>query len=117
MRALEDQLCGVLRDQLQGKTRRPPEAGSLLWTAFLDLSERRVIGMAGPQPIQFSEIEAYAKLMCLPLAPRHVQIILALDAVWLDRANTRNKNPEGVKTLPHVSEHPISAALLDMAFG
>lgn len=116
MSNLQSQLCAALRDQLKGQKHRPPEAGGLLWGAFIDLSDRRTAGFAGPNAIQFSEIEAWCRLMRQPLEPWHVDILLAMDAVWLDHAYSRAKVPEGVKTLPPVSKHPINAAMFDAMF-
>lgn len=43
---------------------------------------------------------------------------MALDEVWLKHIMQRsNTAPEGVKTLPPISQHPISAALLDVMMG
>ncbi|RWR29529.1 hypothetical protein D2T31_10765 [Sinirhodobacter populi] len=114
---LQRQLCAALRTQLRGGKVLPPEAGLPLWDAFLDLSGSRTYHAAGPNPIQMTEIAAYCRMMRLPLEPRHVSILMAMDGAWLDHAYSGAKTPEGVKALPPVSTRPISAALLDAVLG
>lgn len=117
MNRLTEQLRFVLRAHLAGSAAQIPEAGIPLWLAFLHLSAARSVTMAGPNAIRFSEIEAYARLMRMPLAPHHVEVILALDAEWLNHAYAKAKAPEGVKTLPPLSKTPLSAGMLDAMFG
>lgn len=118
MKHLERQLCAAVRASLEGaEGARPPEAGTLLWNAFQRLSARRSYHMAGPNPISFSEVEAYCRLMRLPLEPRHVSVIMAMDQAWLDHAHSRAKPPEGLKASPHISQRQISAALFDAMTG
>ncbi len=117
MTRLSRLLCAAVRANLAGRKILPPEGSLPLWNAFQQLSRTRTCHAAGPNPIQPSEIDAYCRLMRLPLEPRHVSILLAMDAAWLDHAYTRTKAPEGVKTLPPVSKAPLSAALLDAVMG
>lgn len=118
MRRLKKQLCEALREQLSGKLAKPPEAGLLLWNLFAELSGRRTYFQGGANPIQPSEIEAYCRLMRQPLEPHHVEILFALDAVWMEAVMSRsNEAPDGVKTLPQRSSHGITPALFDAAFG
>jgi hypothetical protein len=113
---LSRQLCAAVRAGLAGDSVTVPEAGRPLWQAFLRLSATRSYHMAGPNPISHAEIDAFARLMCLPLEPRHVAILAAMDAAWLDAVQTRSRRaPEGVRTLPPMSKQPISAALFDVA--
>lgn len=61
---------------------------------------------------------AWSQIMRIPVEPHHADIIMSLDRVWLDDAYRTDKQaPAGVKTLPPVSQQPISAALLDAMFG
>lgn len=90
-----------------------PEAGRLLWNAFHEMSRARTWHHVGPNPIALTEVEAWARLAHLPLARRHIAVILALDEAFLDHAHTA-KPPEGVKTSHHVSTHGINAQLFDM---
>lgn len=113
---LSRQLCAAVTAALSGARVRPPEAGRPLWNAFQRLNATRTYHMAGPNPISFAEVEAFARLMRLPLEPWHVTILMDMDAAWLAGAQ-RAKVPEGVKTLPPVSQQPLSAALLDVVMG
>lgn len=111
---LKKQLCAAVMAALTGRKVRPPEAGLELWNAFQRLSATRTYHPAGPNPIQPSEIAAWCQLMRMPLEPRHVDIITAMDAAWLDQAYARDRAaPDGVKTLPPVSQVPLTAALFD----
>jgi len=56
------------------------------WRGFLDLHGQRQLYEGGPQPLSFSDINAYSKL-CLNLAPlqrrQFVRFTLALDKTFL----------------------------------
>lgn len=117
MNRLKRQLCAAVRASLTGSKATPPEAGRTLWNAFQRLSAGRTYHAAGPNPIQHGEIEAFCRLRALPLAPRHVEILCAMDAAWLDQVMIRQRVPQGVKVLPPVSKQPLSAALLDVVMG
>lgn len=108
MRRLKEQLCEALRCQLGGGRQRPPEAGALLWRAFLDLSGQRGFGMAGPLPLRMTDIEAYARITGLPLGARHLDVILAMDAVFLQGAVPGERK---------ASSYPLSAEVFDAVFG
>lgn len=114
---LKKHLCTAVTAALRGEKGSPPEAGLLLWNAFQGLTATRTYHPAGPNPIQPSEIAAWCQLHRLPLAPHHVDILLAMDQAWLDHAYAKARASEGVKALPPVSAHPISAALLDAVMG
>ena len=119
MKRLEQALCRALAAHLAGGAPRPPEAGVPLWNAFLALSGTRRHNGTGPEAITFGEIEAWCRLMRVPLQPRHVRIIVALDRVWLQHAFNEASTPvpDGVKTLPPVSAHPLTADLFDVVVG
>ncbi len=118
---LKKLLCEELRRQLG--TNRPttlklPAGGELLWKWFIDLSRARTFHMAGPNPISYAEIGAYATAARWPIGPHHVDILTAMDRVFLDHyAKPAAKTPDGVKTLPPVSQVPMSASLFDAMFG
>lgn len=115
---LTEMLCDALRANLRGEhAQRPPDFAVSLWNAFMALSGQRSYNAAGPNPIRFSEILAYCRLMGLPLEPHHLEALLVMDSAWLDHAYTRAKAPPGVKVLAPVSKQPISAALLDVVMG
>lgn len=105
----------LLCDAVQGNG-SPPEPGRDLWNAFQCLSTTRTYHAAGPNPIQPTEILAWCKITGLPLAPHHVDILLAMDQAWLERAY-RKVAPEGAKTLPPISKTPLTAGLLDAVLG
>lgn len=117
MRRLKQQLCAAVKASMTGGKAKAPDAGRDLWNAFQRLSQTRTYHMAGPNPIQPSEIVAWCQLMRMPLMPWHIEILLAMDSAWLDRAYARTKAPEGVKTLPPISKHSLSAGLLDAIMG
>ena len=82
------QLTGLLVDALRdhlatGAAPSIPDAGKLIWQAFVALSRSRSYSSAGPNPINFQEIEAWCRLMRIPLGPHHVEMICALDQAWL----------------------------------
>lgn len=121
MANLEALLCAELMRQLQAKQPcRPsiPPGGDLLWRWFLDLNRTRTYHAAGPNPIQPSEIEAYARSTRWPIEPRHIVTLRAMEEVWMDYALTRSQGaPEGAKPLPRVSSTPLTAGVLDAMFG
>lgn len=82
-----------------GSTRvRVPEAGRVLWQWFLDLHRARSFHGAGPNPINFGEIHAYAMLAGLPLRPEDVAAIRAVDDAWISASyQNRPERPIGVK--------------------
>lgn len=106
-------LCDAVRDGLAGAKCRPPEAVQHLWNAFQRLSATRSYHAAGPNPIQPTEILAWFQLIGWPLDRLRVDILLAMDQAWLEAAY-RKQAPDGVKTLPPVSQHPLTAALFDV---
>lgn len=114
---LSRHLCAAVTASLRGDTSRPPEAGLPLWNAFQGLSATRTYHAAGPNPIQPSEIAAWCLLHRLPLAPHHVEILLAMDQAWLDHAYAAAKAPQGVKVLAPISKTPITAGLMDAMLG
>ncbi|WDR07294.1 hypothetical protein PSQ90_07710 [Devosia rhodophyticola] len=90
---LERQLCETLGKYLSKPKARSdvPEAGRLAWKWFTDLCRTRTMHSNGPNPISYAEINAYARLYRWPLEPRHIDLILALDRVWLDHANEEQR--------------------------
>lgn len=115
---LKRHLCSALEARLSGRPARTPDAGLWLMEIFGALSRQRGYNPHGPNPITWEAVAAWCAIMRQPLAPYHADIIMALDQVWLDHAYRKTtKAPDGVKVLPPISEHPISAALIDVAFG
>lgn len=90
---------GTLREHLEQVERqtgrRPkdldgpdfPNLMSHLWTAFLDLNNSRSMGQYSANPISYQEIEAYCRLSAVPLTPRDVDAIKAIDQKYLEVMN------------------------------
>lgn len=119
MHRLERQLCEVVGKKVMGQKCRVPEAGRDLMQAFMRLSHSRSFSAHAPNPISFCEIEAWSRLMHVPLRPIDVAIISAMDGAFIN-AWCRKRDmgqAEGVKTLPPVSQQPLNAALLDAVMG
>ena len=95
---------------------RVPEAGRLLWNAFHEMSRARTWHQVGPNPIALSEIEAWSRLANIPLARRHVAVILALDEAFLDHAHSA-KLPDGATASRQVSTQGLTARLFDLKVG
>jgi len=113
---LSRQLCDALTAHLRSKEApRLPDAGQALWKAFTALSAARGFHQYGPNPISFTEIEAWARLTRTPLQPHHVEIIRALDVVFLEHFAPGKRAPDGVKAIPHRSPHALSPELFDAA--
>lgn len=118
MSRLSRQLCAAVTASFAGGKARPPEAGRILWNTFRRLSLTRTYHAAGPNPLQPTEIEAFCRMMRLPLEPRHVAILLEMDRAWLDQAYAKTRRgPEGMKMLPPRSNQPLTAALADLVLG
>lgn len=118
---LEKLLCAELKRQLSAPTSRGmqiPAGGELLWKWFMVLHKTRQAGMAGPQPISFTEMQSYARLTNQHIEPRHVAILIAMDQAYLETVYKKQPQaPEGVKVLPPVSKAPLTAGLFDAQFG
>jgi len=64
----------------------PPESLRWHWEAFWEISVGRQAGFAGPAPLTWQDIQAWARLMRIRLLPDSVRIIKAMDAVFMDWA-------------------------------
>lgn len=105
---LRRQLVAALVGHLGGARPQPPFAGVGLWQVFGALSAARRWGPNGPDPIQPTEIAAWAALHGIVLPPRHLGILEAMDAAWLDHARQGEAGQvAGVMT----------GAVFDAAFG
>ncbi len=118
---LEKLLCTELKRQLEANgvvMVTIPAGGELLWKWFMALHKTRQAGMAGPQAITYAEILAYSHIYRLPIEPRHVAILIAMDQAYLEMVYKKQPEaPEGVKVLPPVSKAPLTAGLFDAQFG
>lgn len=87
MKRFERLMAAAIRRHMQ--TRGPvrlPDAGGFYWRAFADLSAARSYGPHGPQPIGLEAIEAWGRLARVVLELRHVAVIRAMDAAFLEEA-------------------------------
>ncbi len=57
-----------------------PAAGEHLWAWFWTLDGGRGYGLAGPLPLTYSDIAAWASLHGIEIQPSEVEIIKAMDA-------------------------------------
>lgn len=110
LKRLERQLI----EAVTGTRATVPEAGVILWRAFLDLAARRSYHMSGPNPISMSDIEAYARLHRLPLQPHHVALICAMDDAWLKHVRDDGGKGDEIR---RASSQPMTPALFDAVFG
>lgn len=61
-----------------------PRGGARLWRIYLDLNACRRGGFAGPEPISYSDIDAYQRTTGEILEPWEVGGVRALDAVAIE---------------------------------
>ncbi|WOI55122.1 hypothetical protein [Palleronia sp. LCG004] len=116
MEGLQRRLCAALRVRLAGGTARLPEGSAIIWNAFSALSRARSCGANGPNPIAYSEIAVWCQLTRTPLEPHHVEIITAMDAVWMERTYQR-EGQDGQKVLPRGSGQTLTPDMFDLAMG
>jgi len=62
-----------------------PMALVYLWRAYLRLRRRCGVGFSGPQPVGWIEIDAFARLSGIALAPWEIGLIEAIDDLYLRR--------------------------------
>lgn len=108
---LARRLVAALQAHLDGGPPVPPEGSLPLWNAFGALSAARTWHAAGPNPISYPEIAAYAVLMRWPFEPRHVAALRAMDRAWIAHVSRQGRQPG--------SRQPsgeISPALFDAMF-
>lgn len=74
---------------------RPPELPELfadLWGGFLELDRARGQSGFGPEPLAYSDIEAWARLTGRALSPQDVALIVELDRLgFAVRADAKGK--------------------------
>ncbi|WP_157971140.1 phage tail assembly chaperone [Pseudogemmobacter bohemicus] len=118
MKRLERIICEAMKGRPLGARVEVPEVARPLWRVFSTLSRTRTYSSLGPNALQFGEVEAYCRMMRLPLHPEHIEILMAMDRVWLDLAYTQQRQAaDGVKTLPQRSDQPLTATLADLILG
>lgn len=114
--ALADDLKAALRWQLAhpGRVDGPeiPWAGRRVWSIFLDLNATRGGNGFGPNPIGYTEIEAWARLNREPVRPWEIEIISALDRAFLEKTGARSGNSR-----QNHSSQRMTTAMFDAVFG
>ena len=109
-----EKLTTALKQHLQDrKPVRIPAGGDLLWVWFTDLSNARTFHSAGPNPISFTDIEAYARLHRIQMESRHVDAIRSMDSAFIDHFFSSTPAP---RSAPAVSARPMSGTLFDAMF-
>lgn len=58
-----------------------------LWSAFCSLNSARTAGFSGPNPITYTELQAWKELTETPLSSWDIQVLKRLDQVYLRTAN------------------------------
>jgi hypothetical protein len=71
------------RRELEGP--QLPEVLAYLWGGFVELSAARSSTDAGPNPVGWLEIEAWARLTRRSLSAWEVDVLRSLDVVWLTK--------------------------------
>lgn len=116
---LTKHLCDELERNMAAQgAPRIPAGGTLLWRWFGDLAATRTWHAAGPNPIGYAEIEAYARLNHLRLRPDHVATLRAMDETYQRVIAARQRDKaNGMKTLPPKSAGTMTAGMFDAMFG
>ena len=63
--------------------REIPEQFSVVMMAFYELNAGRSFNFAGPNPIAYTEIQAWCALSGVDLGPWHVRAVKQLDGLWM----------------------------------
>ena len=98
---LAGKLVGLIREG--GGT--PPVEVAHLWGWFWTLAARRTSGgMGAPNPITFSEIDAWARLMGVTPRPWEVVVLARMDDAWRQKVSqgesgSIGEGPDAVKAL------------------
>ena len=80
-----------------------------VWQAFTDLNYRRAAGMGGPQPISYTDMDAYCRLKGI-YAPgereKLLRLIDPLDRLWMQKAHEEAEKKQNTSTPPPPSHSP-----------
>jgi hypothetical protein len=79
-----------------------PKALAYLWRAYLRLRRRQGAGFSGPQPVGWQDIDAFLRRSGLRMAPWEIELIEALDDIYLKPEPTP-ATPEGQAVVAAVS--------------
>lgn len=116
---LRNQLVAALCQHLGNRQERPrvPEAGILLWNAFLELDATRTYGTNGPAPISYVEIETWARLNGYHLGRHHVAILRAMDSALIGRFAQEVKRQQAQNRSGAKAKSAMTPAIFDSRFG
>lgn len=64
-----------------------PDRAAYVWEVFLDMHTGRTYGMSGPNPLSWGDIKAWCDLRGIVLLSWEVDILKALDMLWVRIAN------------------------------
>lgn len=92
--------------ELSAKLAQPefPAALHYLWRIFRRIRRRKGAGMSGPSPIEFPDLDAFQRASRVRLAPWEVEVIEALDDLFLKSADDRRAEQD---TAPVDDPNPI----------
>lgn len=107
IRQLEDAIRSIMSDVA---TEPVPEAGRIYWKMFAELSCRRTYGRVGPNPLQWSEIEAWMRVRCCRLRQEDIEIILAMDGVYVEAAFKSDRGSPRSEATPQALDAVFDAA-------
>lgn len=120
MDRLKHQLVAAISAQHNGRRLNIPVAGILLWNLYQQIAASRTYHSAGPNPISFTEIEAFARLHRWPLRPHHIGILRAMDNAVLEDAyrkqKERMKGKEAFASHRYAKAQPLTADAFDVVF-
>lgn len=89
----------------------PPSDTAYLWGWFGDLDVARQCGMNGAQSTPYQEIESWARLMRIRLAPWEVECLRMLDVLCL------NSEADGEVPAAEVDDEPDHGKVAKSLFG
>ncbi len=70
----------------------PPAAASDIWDWYWELRAAAPSGMNGPNPVSWTELEAWSRLTARPLSRRQLHLLRLLDVAFLNsHAEQANK--------------------------
>jgi hypothetical protein len=79
----------VVESLKTGRSVTVPEAARRLWRLFAALNQTRTFHSAGPNPIAYAEMAAYATISGVGLRPRDIAEIRAVDDAYIVAAHKR----------------------------
>ncbi len=84
-----------------------PSAAVFVWPAFWEINEGRQVGM-GFNPLSFSEIDAWARLIGFVLTPDEVRWIKYMDMALVRSISSKSKVAPKASGEPQMSGIPVT---------